>query len=387
MSPHLNPLATQAQEYPFARLVEIRQRREREGRKVLDFSVGDPREPTPAFLREVLKRSIPEVSSYPTVKGSRELRESIAGYLLRRFRLRVDPECHILPVNGTKEGIFTSQLALIDPKSTRRTVITFEPSYPVYARGAEYAGGIVHPIALRAEDMFRPDAATVPAELLRRTQIVWLNYPHNPTGAEAAPEIFERFATLAREHDFVLCSDECYSDLFFDRPPPSVLVPELAPDFKNLLAFHSCSKRSAMTGYRSGFIAGDPGLLEVLARFRPSVGVATPSFVQAMATAAWNDDAHAVEMAARYRRRRDIFLDLFHRKGWRHDGGNATFFLWWRVPEGFGHSARFAERLLDLDILVAPGSFIGVGGESHVRLALIATEDECAEAVRRLEHL
>ncbi len=381
----LNPILEAAQEYPFAKLMEIKRQREAAGRRVLDFSMGDPREPTPPFLREAMKAAVPETSSYPSVKGSGALRQAIAGYARRRFGVALDPERHVLPVNGTKEGIFTSHLALVDPKSSRRTVVTFSPEYPVYAAGARYAGGDHHPIALDAGHGFRPDPARLTPELLARTAVMWINYPHNPTGAEIDAEQLARLRELARRHDFVLCSDECYADLFFDRPSPSALVAADAPGFENLLVFHSCSKRSSMTGYRSGFVAGDPRLIAALARFRPSVGVATPDFVQAAATAAWSDDAHVKGVVETYRRRRDLFLELFKKKGWRHDGGAATFYLWWRVPEGFAGSEELARRLLELDLLVTPGAWLGAGGERHVRFALVATDADSREAVRRLE--
>src|SRR5262249_36518944 len=163
---------------------------------------------------------------------------------------------------------------------------------------------------------------------------------------------YAQWRALARKHDFVLASDECYADLAFGAPPPSALVPGDGPEWRNVLAFHSCSKRSSMTGYRSGFVAGGPTLIAAPARCRPAVGVATPDFIQSMATVAWSDDAHVKDVVATYRRRRDLFLALFGRKGWQHDGGAATFYLWWRVPDGFGDAARLSEKLLERDLLV-----------------------------------
>jgi acetylornithine aminotransferase len=383
----VNPLLEQEREYPFARLLEIKRRRQDQGRTVLDFGQGDPRDPTPAFIRRALADAVPEVSSYPTVKGTRQLRVSIAGYLKRRFALDVDPDRHILPVTGTKEGIFTSHLALLDPRGARRGVVVFEPAYPVYVEGARYAGGTVHAVTLTRQSDFRPDPESLGREMLRRTALMWINYPHNPTGAEADAAWYARMRDLAREHDFVLASDECYADICFGAPHPSVLVPEEAPDFEGVLAFHSCSKRSCMTGFRSGFVVGDPSLIAALAKFRPSVGVATPSFVQAAATAAWDDDTHVHEILDRYRTRRECFVEAFERRGWHHDGGNATFYLWLRVPEGFGDSIRFAERLLEEDILVTPGAFLGAGGEGHVRFALVSTEDDSRDAAARLQRI
>lgn len=383
----LNPILEAARDYPFAKLMEIKRQREAAGRRMLDFSMGDPREPTPAFLREAMKAAVPEISSYPSVKGSPKLRGAIAGYVQRRFGVPLDPETHVLPLNGTKEGIFTTHLALIDPASSKKSVISFEPAYPVYAQGAAYAGATHAAIKLTREGGFRPDLAALDPALLDRTAVLWINYPHNPTGAEIDAALYARLAALARKHDFVLASDECYADLGFGAPSPSVLVARDAPTFENVLAFHSCSKRSSMTGYRSGFVAGDPRLIAALARFRPAVGVATPDFVQAAATAAWSDDAHVKDVVATYRRRRELLLELFRRKGWHHDGGAATFYVWWRVPPGFKDSVELAEKLLELDLLVTPGSWLGIGGEQHVRFALVATEADTRLAIERLEAL
>lgn len=383
----MNPLVLESPEYPFARLLDIKRRREAEGHRVLDFGMGDPRDPTPTLLRRALAEAIPEVSSYPTVAGSRELRDAITGYLRRRFGLTLDPERHVLPVNGSKEAIFTSSLAFIDPGSNKNVVVAFAPAYPVYESGARFAGAEYHSIPLRREDGFLPDPDRLDADVLRRAAVVWINYPHNPTGAEAGPELFARFRALAREYDFILGSDECYSDMYFGAPHPSALVAEDQPAFARTLAFHSCSKRSHMTGFRSGFVAGDPEIIAVLKRFRPAVGVATPAFVQAAAACSWNDEGHVREIVSLYLRRRRLFLDLFARRGWSHDGGAATFYLWLRVPGGFGDDVSFSERLLERDVLVTPGSYLGEEAGEHVRFALVATESDCEEAVRRLEEL
>src|SRR5262245_60477275 len=170
----MNPILTHAPEYPFAQLLDLKRQREQLGRDVIDFGMGDPREPTPAFLREALRAAVPEVSSYPTVRGSASLRRAIAGYFARRFGVTLDPERHVLPLNGTKEGIFTSHLAFLDRRATKRAVVTFEPSYPVYAAGAEYAGGTVEAIPLRAVDGFRPRPEALAADLLDRTQLMWV---------------------------------------------------------------------------------------------------------------------------------------------------------------------------------------------------------------------
>ena len=187
--------------------------------------------------------------------------------------------------------------------------------------------------------------------------MLWLNYPNNPTAATAPLDFYERAAALAREHDFVLASDEAYSELYFGEPPVSVL--EVA-DRTNVLAFNTLSKRSSMPGYRSGFMAGDPELIAALKHYRPNVGVAPQEFIQRAAVAAWGDEAHVEEVRERYRAKRDVLLPVLERAGLRHAGGDATFFLW---LDAGAEADALAERWLEAGVVVAPGSFFGPEGE------------------------
>jgi aspartate/methionine/tyrosine aminotransferase len=211
----------------------------------------------------------------------------------------------------------------------------------------------------------------------RRTAILWLNYPNNPTAATATPDLYERAAALAREHDFVVASDEAYSELYFGSEPPASAL-EL-PDLRNVAVFNTLSKRSSMPGYRSGFVAGDPELVDALKRYRPNVGVAPPEFIQRAAVAAWGDEAHVEEVREVYRAKRDVLLPALESRGLRHVGGDATFFLWLEgAPEG-EH-----ERLLERGIVLAPGGFFGPAGEGYLRLALVPTLAQCERAAELL---
>ncbi len=373
-----------ASDYPFAKLVEKKRRLVERGERVFDFGVGSPRDATPDFLRHALQEAVATTSPYPHVRGRRSLRQAISGAVERRFHVALDPERHVLPVNGTKEGIFTSQLALL--KSTKRPVWLFEPAYPMYANGARAAGCEVVTVRLRSKDRYLPRLEALDFSK-QKPSMVWINYPHNPTGAEASLDFLMRLHALAIQHDFILMADECYVDLYDHLPPPSALQSFASNGFQNLLVFQSCSKRSNMAGYRSGFVAGDPRLIEALARARPHFGVATPEFVQAAAEAAWSEDSHVATIRELYRQRRQLFLQLFAAKGWHHEGGDATFYLWLRVPEGFGDSVQFAATLLELGILVTPGALLGETHEHHVRFALVAPDEDCHEAVRRLEQM
>jgi len=367
-------------DYPFVRLVRRRQALAPAGLAIVDFGPGDPREETPAFVRQALRDGVPEMSSYPSVAGLPELRVACASWLARRFGVSIDPERELLPLNGSKEGVFLLALAVIARGGVRDTIVIPTPAYPVYASGAGFAGARVHEVPLHAARGWRFDPDDVPTEVWARTALVWLNSPHNPTGAVTGRAALERLAAIARREGFWVAADEAYAEVWFDGPPPSMLELGTA----NVLALHTLSKRSAMTGYRSGFMAGDARLIEALRRFRPTVGVATPEFVQRAAIAAWNDDAHAEQQRRRFAAKRDVVAGAFARLGWTVEASEASFYLWMRVPDG--DDARFVDRLLTLGIAALPGSFLGAAGAGYVRWALVPALEGCAEAVARIEH-
>jgi aspartate/methionine/tyrosine aminotransferase len=259
--------------------------------------------------------------------------------------------------------------------------VVTEPGYPVPARGAAFAGARVVELPLLEGSAFLPDVDGVADETWARAALVWLNSPNNPTGAIAPLRLLERLAALAREHGFVLACDEAYSELWFDRPPPSALQ---LPDWTNVLVLNTLSKRSSMTGFRSGFAAGDPELIAALRHYRPNVGTAPQEFVQRASVVAWNDEEHVVRMRAAYGRKRASLLDVLARKGLRDAGGPATMYLWIAMPRG-ETSEEHAARLLEHGVLVAPGSYLGPSGEGFVRYALVPTQEECARAVAILE--
>jgi aspartate/methionine/tyrosine aminotransferase len=216
-----------------------------------------------------------------------------------------------------------------------------------------------------------------------RLALFWVNYPNNPTGAVAPAEFYERLAGLAREHGFVLASDEAYSELWFEEPPASAL--QLA-DRGHVLVFNTLSKRSSMTGYRCGFAAGDPALVAALRAFRPNMGTAPQEFVQRAAVVAWGDEEHVEAMREAYRRKRDVLLAALARKGLRVAGSSATMYLWVETPPGESSEA-FAARLLEYGVVVSPGSYFGASGEGYVRLALVPPLDACRRAAEILEEV
>jgi acetylornithine aminotransferase len=375
----IHPLLAGGADYAFVRLARMRERLVPAGLEAIDFSVGDPREPTPAFIRDALRAAVPEVSSYPAVAGMPELRAACAGWLERRFGVRMDPAEEVLPLNGTKEGVFLLALALIGRDEPRRTVVIPTPAYPVYEPAARFAGADVHVAPLASAKGWRFDPDDVPDAVWERTALLWLNYPHNPTGAVLPPAAAARVVAKARRFGFWVAADEAYADLWFGEPPRSVLEHGAG----HVLAFHTLSKRSAMTGYRSGFMAGDRRLIAALRRFRPNVGVATPEFVQRAAIAAWNDDAHAGEQRARYAAKREMVAAEFRRRGWKIEASEATFYLWVKAPGG--DDVAWVERLMRRGVVATPGSFLGRGGEGFVRWALVPALEPCRAALARLD--
>jgi len=374
----LSPALAATGTYPFVKLEQAKRRLAAAGVELIDFGKGDPREPTDPMIRRALAESLTEISTYPLAEGLPELREAVAGWCERRFGVRLDPATEIVPTYGSKEAIFLLAQVVVDRDGDRPLVVTTQPGYPVPDRGATFAGAEVEQLPLH-EPGFLPDLERVSEETWERAAIVWLNYPNNPTGAVAPLDFLLRAAELSREHGFLLACDEAYSELWFEAPPHSALE---VREYGNVVVFNTLSKRSSMTGYRSGFVAADAELIGALKQYRPSVGTAPQEFVQRASVVAWNDEAHVERTRDAYRRKREALLPTLERKGLRIAGSSATMFLWIEAPAG-----DIAERLLEHGIIVSPGSFFGPAGEGYFRMALVATEEECRRAATILERV
>jgi acetylornithine aminotransferase len=355
--------------YPFTRLEEARQRLLAAGVEVIDFGKGDPNEPTDPMIRRALVAALPERAPYPLAQGLPELREAAAAWLGRRFGVAVDPEREIVPTYGSKEAIFSLAQVL----GTAGRVVAFgEPAYPVYERGALFAGAQVRTLPLRRENGFLPDLG----ELDDDVALVWVNYPHNPTGAVAPREFYDKLAEAAEHYDLVVGSDEAYTELWFDEPPPSALQ---AADRSRLVVFQTLSKRSSMTGYRSGFVAGPPEIVAALKAYRPTVGTAPQEFVQRASVVAWNDERHVEETRARYLAKRDVLIPAIESRGWEIVASEATMYLWVVGPD--------PAALLERGLIVSPGEMFGPSGEGYVRFALVPTFEECERAAEILREV
>jgi LL-diaminopimelate aminotransferase len=377
----LNPMLEEGGAYPLLRLDERRRELEKKGVPLFDFGTGDPKETTDPKIRQALIAGVPEVSQYPSTPGKRDLREAFCGWIARRHGVTLDPETEVLPATGSKEAIFHAPLAFVHHTHERREVAYGTPGYPVYERGTLFAGGETAPLQLRREDGFLIRTADIDPDRMR---ILWINYPHNPTGATASHGDLAKIAEFCREHDILLFSDECYNEIYSSDPPPSIL--EITRE--RTLAFCSLSKRSGMTGYRSAMMAGDPELIAALKKMRPSIGVATPAFVQDAATVAWNDDEHVEKRRRVFGEKRGLFVEFFERAGLAYLSTDASLYLWVAVPEAFaGDDEAYAVRLMEEGIIVAPGRSFGAGGEGHIRIALVPGVEECREAVKLWERL
>jgi len=372
-----NPVLDELGAYVIGDLQALARKMQESGQRVIDFSIGDPREPTPEFIREALRAAVPRVSQYPTVAGLADLRRSFAGYLQRRFGVEVDPDTQVVPTSGSKEAIFSTPLALVDARGGD-AVAYGSPAYPVYERGARFAGA--EAVGIRLRDDFVLRAGAVPAGLWERLRILWICSPHNPTGSITTSGDLVDLVASCREHGVLLASDECYADLYEDEPPPSTLQ-VAGPGFEGVLAFFSLSKRSGMTGYRSGMIVGDASLIAAVKQLRGSVGVAPPEFVQAAAAAAWADDEHAARRREIFESKRAVLRAPFEESGYEVVGSRAGIYLWVDMR---GDEVAAARRFLEEGVVVSPGTAFGAGGEGFLRFALVPTLEECGEAAEVL---
>ncbi len=378
-----NPLLSRLGGYPLAAFQDLARELRAQPEPLHDFSIGDPVEPTPPFIRAALVDGIPETSQYPTAAGLPELRAAIAGYVARRFGVVVDPDREVLPTAGSKEAIFHVPLALVDPHGERRAAIWGDPGYLVYERGQLFAGGTSEPVALTEERGWRLELGELPTDRLRAACVAWTNYPHNPTGATVDLDYHRRALSTTREHEIVLCSDECYADVHPDSDRPPSLLQAAAdgpgrPDLRGLLVALSLSKRSGMTGYRCGALVGDSDLIAAQRILRPNIGTASPEPMQRAAVAAWSDDRHAEQRRALFNAKREVMLAFLRDAGIRVSGSAATFYLWFAAPGG--DDAAYAQALLRHRIIASPGRAFGPGGKGWLRLALVPSVDGCRDA-------
>ncbi|MBM3307328.1 MAG: aminotransferase class I/II-fold pyridoxal phosphate-dependent enzyme [Candidatus Eisenbacteria bacterium] len=352
------------------------------GADLVDLGIGDPDLPTfPEIVSEMQSACAdPTTHRYPLGRGEPSLRRAFAAWYEKRYGVALDPEREVVTLIGTKEGIGHLPFAVLDEG---RTALVPDPGYPVYQAASWLAGGDVVHMPLEPELGFRPDLERLPRKTLESAQVLFLNYPNNPTGASADPELFQLAVNLAHEHAFLVVNDASYAEVLFEGPRVSVLQCDLAKDVA--IEFHSFSKTFNMTGWRAGFAVGSAPALDALAAVKSNLDSGVFTAVQRACEAALAlPETRVREQVEVYRRRRDVLVDGLWKLGWRVPRPHATFYVWARVPRGEG-SQGFAMRLLnDARVVVTPGAGFGPSGEGYVRFALMASEERIAEAVDRI---
>ena len=390
MNPHLRRL----QPYPFERLARLKAGvTPPADRTHIALSIGEPRHPTPALITEALIEHLHGLSVYPTTRGGDALRAAIAHWAERRFALAggLDPQRQVLPVNGTREALFAFAQAVVE-QGPDAAVLMPNPFYQIYEGAALLAGAAPVFLNTTAASGYAPDFDAITPEQWRRCQLLYICSPGNPTGAVLGLETLQQLIRLADEHDFILASDECYSEIYQDeeRPPAGLLQAAAAMgrhDYRRCVVFHSLSKRSNAPGLRSGFVAGDADILQAFLLYRTYHGCAMSLAVQAASEKAWQDEAHVRANRDAYRVKFAAVLDILQ-PVLPVQAPAASFYLWPEVP---GSDTGFARALFAQEhVTVLPGSFLsrdtatGNPGADHVRLALVAPLEDCIEAAKRI---
>jgi LL-diaminopimelate aminotransferase len=353
------------------------------GHDVISLGVGDPDLPTPPSIVDALAGAArdPKTHRYPEYYGLSELRQAIAVWYGRRFGVELKPDGEVLPLVGSKEGVFHLPLAFVDPGDV---VLVPDPGYPVYSAGTIMAGGVPYLLPLRDERGFLPDLESIPSEVARRARVLWINYPNNPTGATADLDFFERVVAFARRHEVLVCHDNAYSDVSFDgyRPPSFLEVPG-AMDVG--IEFHSLSKTYNMTGWRIGMVVGNARALDTFGKVKTNVDSGVFEAVQRAAISALSGDQSWLEGRNRvYQARRDRTIAALRQIGVEVTPPRASLYVWARVPGG-GSSLQYSLDTLEHALVwVTPGVGFGDAGEGYFRISLTTPDDRLDEALRRL---
>jgi len=391
----MNPGLARLETYPFEKLARLKAGSEPPAHlEPIAMSIGEPQHAPPEFILQALRAAVTQLASYPPTIGGLELREAAARWLERRFQLpqgHVDARTMVLPVNGTREALFSFVQAAVDPRDAPRVLMP-NPGYQIYEGAALLAGAEPYYLETTAGNGYLPDLAGARPAVLERCRVLFLCSPGNPTGAVLSLEYLQEALALAERYDFVIAADECYADIYLDetRPPPSLLAAAQASGrgrFERCIVFHSLSKRSSVPGMRSGFVAGDPQLIAPFLLYRTYHGSAMSPMVQLASIAAWNDDAHATANRRLYQRKFDAVLPIL-RDALAVERPAGAFYLW---PDVGADDERFVRELYAAqNVTLLPGSFLARPsdarnpGSGRVRISLTASAAQCIEASERI---
>ncbi len=372
--------------YLFAEIERKIAAKRAEGVDIISLGIGDPDTPTPGVVVRRMQDAVadPGTHQYPSNRGRASFRDAVAGFYERRFAVSLDPDTEVIPALGAKEAIANINLALLDPGAV---ALASDPGYPVYTMGPLLVGAEPVPMPLIPSRGFEPDFDAIPAEVLDRARLMYLNYPNNPTGAVVEGDLFERAVALARRHDFIVVHDNAYSEITYDGyVAPSFLA---TPGAKEVgIEVFSLSKTYNMTGWRSGAVVGNPDVLSAYWQLKTNLDSGMFDAVQEASVAALESDQASVrEMCGIYRRRRDVLVDALRAIGLDVTPPKGAIYVWARVPEG-ETSASFTERVLEgAGVVITPGSAYGRSGEGFVRMSLTVPDARLMEAAERISRL
>lgn len=372
--------------YLFAQIDRLIEEKKKMGVDVISLGIGDPVEPTPSFVIETLKEALknPENHRYPSYFGLAEFREAASEWMKKRFNVELDPDEEIVPVIGSKEGIAHLPWAMVDPGDY---VLVPDPGYPVYATATILAEGKPYFMPLKWENSFLADFESVPSEVVKKTKLMFLNYPNNPTSATADLDYFKSAVAWAEKNGVVIAHDNAYSEITFNGfVAPSILQVEGAKEVA--VEFHSLSKTLNMTGWRIGFVAGNKKVINALARLKTNIDSGIFNPIQYAGIAGLKNYEKVVEeMRQIYKDRRKLVTEFLQKAGIDYWKSDATIYVWAAVPEG-ETSSSFAEKLLEeAAVVVSPGAAYGESGEGYVRMSLTVKDDRLKEAISRLEKI
>ena len=371
--------------YLFMRLNEVRDAKIAEGVDVISLGIGDPDLPPPPAIVERLSESGRDSSTHRYCDdGLPAFRQAIVDWYRRRFEVELDPATEIVPLIGSKEGIAHLPVALINPGDY---TLVPDPGYPVYAIGTELVGGQVHYLPLTPENRWLPDLDAIPQEITAKAKLLWLCYPNNPTAAVADLDFFARAVEFGRRHDIIVCQDAAYSEVTYDgHRAPSIL--EVPGALDRAVEFHSLSKTYNMTGWRVGWAAGAPPVIEALTRLKSNLDSGIFAAVQEAGIAAlnmppaWIDDRNAI-----YQRRRDLVIDTLRNMNLAPEVPPASLYVWSPVPDGYNSSSFAARVIEEAGVIVTPGLGFGPGGDGYFRISLTIADERLEEAMERLAAL
>jgi N-succinyldiaminopimelate aminotransferase len=393
----MNPDLDKLQAYPFERLATLKQgTKPPESLPHIALSIGEPKHPAPEAVLESLRDNLAIINKYPLTKGDPELRQSIAQWLKNRFSLpaeSINIDDHIIPVNGTREALFAFAQAMVS-RADDALVMIPNPFYQIYEGAAILAGAEPCFYNTTAETNYLPDFEAISDEHWRRCQLIYICTPGNPTGAVISKQQMQWLINKAEKFDFIIASDECYSEIYFDdNKPPCGLLEAAAEmgnsEYKRCVVFHSLSKRSNLPGLRSGFVAGDAQIMQAFLKYRTYHGSAMSGHHQYASICAWDDEQHVTESREIYRQKFNTVLSILS-PVMDVKLPDAGFYLWPRTDMS---DTDFAQKLFaQQNITVLPGQYLSRiadninPGEHHIRMALVATPEETTEAAHRIKH-